>query len=62
MDKKAYKNQAEKLVRLFAENVKRFAGEMPEEILNAGPRLEDWDEFGFCRKIINMILKFLGNK
>ena len=39
--KKAYKNQAEKLVRLFAENVKRFAGEMPEEILNAGPRLED---------------------
>lgn len=41
MDKKAYKNQAEKLVRLFAENVKRFAGEMPEEILNAGPRLED---------------------
>ena len=41
IDKKAYKNQAEKLVRLFAENVKRFAGEMPDEILNAGPRLEE---------------------
>ncbi len=40
-DKKAYHAQAEKLVKFFAENVRRFKGEMPDDILNAGPRLND---------------------
>lgn len=40
-DKKAYHTQAAKLVRKFAENVQRFKGEIPDEILNAGPRLEE---------------------
>ena len=40
-DKKAYHTQAAKLVHKFAENVQRFKGEIPDEILNAGPKLED---------------------
>lgn len=36
-DKAAYRQTAQKLARRFAENVKRFKGEMPVEILNAGP-------------------------
>lgn len=41
-DKNAYRQMADKLAARFAENVKRFKGEMPAEILNAGPlRLEE---------------------
>lgn len=32
-----YNRQAHRLVRLFHANMKKFEGEMPEEILNAGP-------------------------
>ena len=38
-DKDAYRQMAGKLAARFAENVKRFKGEMPAEILNAGPIL-----------------------
>lgn len=37
-DKDAYYQTAEKLAGLFAKNVKRFEGEMPAEILQAGPK------------------------
>lgn len=40
-DKNAYHKQAEKLVQAFAENVHRFKGEISDEILSAGPKLED---------------------
>jgi len=36
-DKTAYLHTAKKLAKLFAENSKRFAGQMPAEILSAGP-------------------------
>lgn len=39
-DKGAYKLQAEKLVKLFEDNVKRFKGLMPDDILEAGPSLK----------------------
>jgi phosphoenolpyruvate carboxykinase (ATP) len=37
-DKEAYKLQALKLVKAFQQNVKKFEGEMSEDILNAGPQ------------------------
>ena len=39
-DRNAYKLQAEKLIKLFEENVKRFKGLMPDDILEAGPSLK----------------------
>lgn len=39
-DKQAYEGQAKKLAGLFAKNVVKFHGEMPDEILNAGPKVE----------------------
>jgi len=41
LDKKEYAITANKLVKRFAENVKKFKGEMPDEILNAGPQFEE---------------------
>ena len=41
MDKNEYKITAGKLVKRFGENVKKFKGEMPDEILNAGPHMEE---------------------
>ncbi|TCS79697.1 phosphoenolpyruvate carboxykinase (ATP) [Pectinatus cerevisiiphilus] len=38
-DKAAYKKQAAKLVGLFAKNVKKFKGEMADDILSTGPSL-----------------------
>lgn len=37
-DKAAYQEQAKKLAKLFAKNVIKFEGEMPADILNAGPK------------------------
>lgn len=39
-DKAAYQEQAKKLAGLFAKNVVKFHGEMPDDILNAGPKVE----------------------
>lgn len=39
-DKQAYETQAKKLAQLFAKNVVKFKGEMPDDILNAGPKSE----------------------
>ncbi|WP_196594939.1 phosphoenolpyruvate carboxykinase (ATP) [Pectinatus sottacetonis] len=38
-DKAAYEKQAAKLVGLFAKNVKKFKGEMDDDILSTGPRI-----------------------
>lgn len=38
-NKEDYHRQAEKLVGLFAQNVKRFKGEMSDDILSSGPSL-----------------------
>ena len=40
-DKAAYRAAASKLVARFAENVKKFKGEMPDDILNAGPSMDE---------------------
>lgn len=40
-DKNAYKKQAAKLVNLFQKNVKRFKGEIDDDILSVGPRLPE---------------------
>ncbi|SEJ25514.1 phosphoenolpyruvate carboxykinase (ATP) [Propionispira arboris] len=39
-NKKDYKIQAKKLAKRFAENVEKFKGAMPDDILNAGPKVE----------------------
>ena len=39
LDKKEYTITANKLVKRFAENVKKFKGEMSDDILNAGPKV-----------------------
>ena len=39
-DKEAYDNQAQKLARLFNENFKQFRDNVPEYVVNAGPRIE----------------------
>ncbi|MBB5336863.1 phosphoenolpyruvate carboxykinase (ATP) [Pectinatus brassicae] len=38
-DKAAYKRQAAKLVDLFAKNVRKFKGEMDDDILSTGPKM-----------------------
>ncbi len=40
-DKNEYKIAANKLVKRFAENVKKFKGEMSDDILNAGPKASE---------------------
>lgn len=39
-NKDDYKRQALKLVALFEQNMKKFHGEIPDDILNAGPKAE----------------------
>jgi phosphoenolpyruvate carboxykinase (ATP) len=39
-DPAAYDVQARKLAAMFAENFKAFAGQVPAEVLSAGPRVE----------------------
>ncbi len=39
-DKDAYKKQAQKLISLFHKNVQRFHGEIDDDIINAGPKLD----------------------
>jgi phosphoenolpyruvate carboxykinase (ATP) len=36
-DQEAYDEQAKELARLFAENLKKFEGQVSEEVLKAGP-------------------------
>ncbi|MBK1623300.1 phosphoenolpyruvate carboxykinase [Afifella marina] len=40
-DKAAYDRQAEKLLEMFSENFKQFAGDVDAEVLAAAPRLKD---------------------